>query len=285
MAVFLRWGTSLPGLTSLEYSHFYLEIILAAPTPDPKPGDRFGMLKVVSEKIRVEGKRYVYFDVLCDCGNSARMEKSNLIRRSISCGCHIAKVTGDRSRTHGKAGSPIYHIWNMMKQRCNLPSNSGYENYGGRGIKVSPDWETFENFYRDVGDPPFEGASLERKDANGNYCKENVVWATREEQANNTRKSVRFEYQGVKYTIKELAEKFGINKNSLASRLYGQGMPVEEAVSRPIMTPEESAKLAGSGVGGYYGRTVGSKLYEQEPSTSNTYKIVDNIEISNIEET
>lgn len=28
MAVFLRWGTSLPGLTSLEYSHFYLDLML-----------------------------------------------------------------------------------------------------------------------------------------------------------------------------------------------------------------------------------------------------------------
>lgn len=28
MAVFLRWGISLPGLTSLEYSHFYLDFML-----------------------------------------------------------------------------------------------------------------------------------------------------------------------------------------------------------------------------------------------------------------
>lgn len=257
---------------------------MAAPTPDPKIGDRFGMLEVTSGKIRVEGKRYVYFNVVCDCGNTRTMEKSNLMRRSISCGCHIAKVTGDRARTHGKWNSPIYHVWNMMKQRCTLSSNRSYKNYGGRGIKVCEDWQTFENFYRDMGDPPFPGASLDRKDSNGDYCKDNVVWATREEQANNTRKSVRFEYQGVKYTIKELAEKFGINKNSLASRLYGQGMSVEEAINKPMLSPEESARLAGSGIGIYRGRVVGSKLYEQEPSVSNVYRVVDNIEIPNTEE-
>lgn len=33
-----------------------------------------------------------------------------------------------------------------MKQRCQNPNHHKYKDYGGRGITVCEEWETFENF-------------------------------------------------------------------------------------------------------------------------------------------
>ena len=41
-----------------------------------------------------------------------------------------------------------------MLNRCNNPNVIGYENYGGRGIKVCKRWQRFENFLADMGRRP-----------------------------------------------------------------------------------------------------------------------------------
>lgn len=82
--------------------------------------------------------------------------------------------------------NPTYASWSNMKDRCRNPNNISFKNYGGRGINYCVRWEKFANFLEDMGYRP-EGLSLDRINNNGNYCKENCKWSTRQEQNNNKR--------------------------------------------------------------------------------------------------
>ena len=96
---------------------------------------------------------------------------------------------GRFSVTHNSSFKCEYSIWANMLYRCNNENSSLYHNYGGRGIKVSDEWSTYEKFISDMGERPTLNHSLERIDVNADYCKSNCKWATKKEQARNRRNS------------------------------------------------------------------------------------------------
>jgi hypothetical protein len=126
----------------------------------------------------------------------------------------------------------IYNIWQQMIQRCSNVKHVQYPNYGGRGITVSDDWKTFENFYRDMGDPPSEGHTLERKDGNIGYEAGNCTWATQLEQQNNRRNNVLLEFDGKTLTIAQWARELGLAPTTIQSRIT-RGWPTERVLSQP----------------------------------------------------
>lgn len=82
---------------------------------------------------------------------------------------------------------PLYRTYNSMMRRCYVESEPAYENYGGRGIGVHPDWFSFANFAADMGMKPARHYTLERVDNDADYNKWNCRWATRTEQCLNRR--------------------------------------------------------------------------------------------------
>lgn len=142
-------------------------------------GSRFGRLVALSwEGVSVKNGNSQW-RCRCDCGREVVADSQNL-KSGItkSCGCSRIK--------HGWSAHPLYFAWATMIQRCTNPKAESFHYYGGRGITVDPAWLDFTTFLKDMGPRP-EGLSLDRKDPNGPYSKDNCRWATWKEQAANKR--------------------------------------------------------------------------------------------------
>lgn len=119
-----------------------------------------------------------------------------------------------------------------MRRRCTQSQRPDFHRYGGRGISVSEEWySSFETFLADMGERP-KGTSLERRDNDGDYCKDNCYWATKEEQSRNTRQNRRIVVRGEEMIVADAARRHGMTKNCLLFRLK-RGMTPDEAVSNP----------------------------------------------------
>ena len=198
-------------------------------------GQRFSRLTVISWAGK--GKYgHALLHCRCDCGQIKIIFATNLLRgETRSCGCLQIQNTRLRFRTHGMSGrnkTRAYESWQQMKRRCQNPKNKSFRNYGARGIKICPEWEIFENFYRDMGDRPPKH-SLDRKDNNGPYSPENCRWATCHEQNSNKRTNRMLSFNGMTFTMKEWSRQIGIKYTTLHMRLTQYGWSVEKALTEP----------------------------------------------------
>ena len=130
---------------------------------------------------------------------------------------------------HSLYQTRIYRVWSNMKTRCYNPKSQFYKDYGGRGITISKEWQTFDGFYKDMKKDYKENLTLDRIDNNKGYSRKNCKWSTRKEQANNTRhidKATRFAGK----TITEWSKITGIKRSTLGMRLQQYKWPLEKAL-------------------------------------------------------
>lgn len=157
--------------------------------------------------------------VRCDCGAVRDVSISDLKSgKSQSCGCLHREALAARNRTHGKSHTPEYISWRGMLDRCRNPKHAAYKNYGGRGIRVCRRWSQFENFFSDMGQRP-DDTSLERRNNIRNYTPSNCYWATRAQQARNTRKNRYLTYQGLTLCLSDWAQRLEIHPSTLGTRI------------------------------------------------------------------
>jgi hypothetical protein len=159
----------------------------------------------------------------CACGGTALVKTAHLRSgNTVSCGCRRAEVRAAIAAvqlTHGMSSTSEYRVWKGMKERCHSPASVCWPNYGGRGIKVCEAWESFENFYADMGPMSAPKLTIERDDNNGDYKPGNCRWATQSEQMSNTRRSTRIEYGGRVQTVDAWARELGIPHQTIRGRL------------------------------------------------------------------
>ena len=130
---------------------------------------------------------------------------------------------------HGEIKTRLYHTWGNILYRCRNQNASNFKTYGGRGINVCKEWESYINF-RDwaLQNGYKDGLSIERVDVNGNYCPENCKWITALEQQKNRRDSIFFNGEHMKV----VATRMGISVGLVYNRIRA-GWSVEKALFTP----------------------------------------------------
>ena len=196
-------------------------------------GRRFGRWTVIGRSSATT-RFAALWKCRCDCNPRIVHDiRSDHLRggRSNSCGCLRSEELSARLKTHGKSKTRVYKIWETMIQRCTNPSATGYHIYGGRGVTVDPRWNMFENFLKDMGEPPSKKHTLDRRDSELGYSKANCRWVTADIQANNKRNNVFIEFNGERLTRTQWARRLGITETSLRARIE-KGWPLERALTQ-----------------------------------------------------
>lgn len=128
----------------------------------------------------------------------------------------------------------LYNVWRGIKKRCNNPNHYAYDSYGGRGIKLSKEWENFENFYSwSLANGYKVGLTLDRIDNDSDYSPVNCRWATWKEQGNNRRTNIFITFNEKTQTLTMWADELGISTEMLWSRLNKYNWPLEVALTAP----------------------------------------------------
>lgn len=197
-----------------------------------KTNDIFGNWEVVEPYTSTENRLALCICLLC---KTQHLVNRSHLSQGYSKQCRdcyrIQQKEKPAGLKHGMHGTKIYRAWKALITRTTNPQGRDKIHY--KNIKVSKDWKRFENFYKDMGEPPFDGFrySIGRIDNNGNYCKENCRWETDIQQANNTSRTRWITYKGETMSMMNWSRKLNKPYTLIRSRLR-YGWSVEDALGK-----------------------------------------------------
>lgn len=190
-------------------------------------GSQYGSVRVISPDLIWLGQKERRFaHVLCECvgcGYRAVISLSNL-QAGRTKGCRECNQPR-------KVPKWLYARAQQMQRRCTKPKASGFENYGGRGIRFNFDSPMVCALWivQHLGVP--EGArdmELDRMDNNGHYEPGNIRWATKIQNSSNRRVS-RWAPMAHKFKLAHPEVRYA---DVTLSGLIASGLSFEEILAR-----------------------------------------------------
>lgn len=159
-------------------------------TPKDITGQKKGKLTAVKSTGNKSGNGDYIWLFKCDCGNLCERNLGlfNHSKTLQSCGCARHEIKERMDNYHGLTNTAEYTSWRKIKERCYSVSCQDYKDYGQQGIRMSDEWyNSFKQFYEDMGGKPNPKCTVDRIDSSKDYCKENCRWSLPSVQARNTR--------------------------------------------------------------------------------------------------
>lgn len=134
-------------------------------------------------------KKVRYGIYKCFCGNEFKTRIQSVKQnKTKSCGCLHKEKALIFNTKHGLSSHVLFGTWSGMIQRCTNKIHMYYNDYGGRGITVCERWLNVANFIEDMLPTFQKGLTLDRKDNDKGYYKDNCRWVENKIQHRNTRK-------------------------------------------------------------------------------------------------
>jgi len=137
-----------------------------------------------------------------------------------------------------------HNSWVAMRNRCARKDEEFNDKkyYADKGVTVCDRWQnSFEAFLDDIGTPPSDKHSLDRKAGSIVYNKENCRWATDQEQAINRTSTVFITINGRTETLAEWSRISGISAGGIKKRFL-KGITGEQLIA-PYELPRRSNKM------------------------------------------
>lgn len=128
----------------------------------------------------------------------------------------------------------LYNIWHSMRLRCLTPGYRDYKYYGGRGITICAEWDTYEAFRAWAISHGFgKDLTLDRREVNGNYEPSNCRWIPQSDQQLNTRRVKMLTVNGVTKPLPVWSRETGLSPEVIRVRLKA-GWDHESCVTIPV---------------------------------------------------
>lgn len=195
-------------------------------------GKTYGKLTVLSDLGTVKNSRRV--EAKCECGNIKGYRLSDLKSgMSTNCGCVRKMLLRIKNTTHGESRTKLYRTWKGMIERCTYTKHFAYNRYGGRGIKVCPEWT--ENFliFKDwaMSSGYMQGKEIDRINNDGDYYPENCRLVGRKENCRNKTGNHLMTMDGVTQCISAWAEQYNTTPDLLYHRINNMKWELKRALT------------------------------------------------------
>ena len=130
--------------------------------------------------------------------------------------------------------TPEMIILGAIKQKCRNENSQDYQWYGGKGIKVTSEWDSIGGFMRQMGARPSKGYCLSRIDKAKDFNKENCYWAKDIRQTRSTSERPYCEIMhGGESTI-DASLRLGGHRTMVYKRIVVYGWSVTRAFTSPV---------------------------------------------------
>ena len=124
----------------------------------------------------------------------------------------------------------LYRIWKAMRCRCNNPNFFEYHRYGGRGIKVCAEWNSYAVFSEWAYSHGYnDNLTIDRIDNDKGYSPSNCRWVSLSEQQHNRSDCRMVCFNGKTQNLSQWARELGFKYDTVKCRMR-RGMSFEAAI-------------------------------------------------------
>ncbi len=134
----------------------------------------------------------------------------------------------------------LREIWRSCRKRTMNPACKDYPKYGGRGIRMCPEWrDDYMEFERWALDNGYSNdLTLDRVSNNRGYSPTNCRWVSRRAQANNRTTASYYTVDGHRKTLARWCRIYDIPPHVVLHRIE-DGWDVKRAITEPRRTRGE----------------------------------------------